>query len=382
MRALMAPSAARKAQAGNSVVEFAVVAPVLVMLVLYATYFHDGVRTKLKVQEAARFGAWEFTSLPMSDFFEGNHDTLFADAQQRIVKDLKVKYATFDSSRPDTALSETFIAKHTLLVDDAHLSPTNSKVELVDNQALSSVPGVGGALGGLGGLGNQGLDLLESLFKFNSKGLVSFEVTGRFENRILPQAFQDDRFKEKMTPTSLASFEMSDHVALIVDGWTLHNGQDSNLASGRTGGTEIAGKAGPHPFGAQVSRIQFLGIPGLIPDSVKTVATKIEQYFPLEFQDPLYLEGTPVASLNYRNAKSTDDWSCRGTSPDAPGHGEESLQKHGRHIDVGLDCFQTAPVRVTRVYNDSPLMKILHDSGKFYMRCNQEQASNPVSCAQ
>ena len=90
MRALTGGLAARKAQAGNSVVEFAVVAPVLVMMILYATYFHDGLRTKLKVQEAARFGAWEFTSLPMSDFIEGNHEALFTDAQTRIVKDLKV----------------------------------------------------------------------------------------------------------------------------------------------------------------------------------------------------------------------------------------------------------------------------------------------------
>jgi hypothetical protein len=50
------------AQDGSSLTEFAIVAPLFIMLVMWSQFFTDFGIFKLKVQEAARYGLWEMTA--------------------------------------------------------------------------------------------------------------------------------------------------------------------------------------------------------------------------------------------------------------------------------------------------------------------------------
>ncbi len=163
-------------QRGGSMVEFAIVAPVLVSLVFFADFFHSAVVVKLKTQEAAHFAAWEFTSLPLSDYYQGTaaaHQALFDKATNLIKTDLTAKYAGFDSSNPSAAQSD-FVAQHALRTDPAHLTFNLGDVPLDSQSTLSQIPGIGGLLGTLM---SAGLDVVgPSRFGYTMKGLVTVKV--------------------------------------------------------------------------------------------------------------------------------------------------------------------------------------------------------------
>lgn len=61
----------RSDERGQALVEFAVVVPLVVMVVLFAIWFYELIHVKLKVQEAARYAAWETTAFPMHSYMSG-----------------------------------------------------------------------------------------------------------------------------------------------------------------------------------------------------------------------------------------------------------------------------------------------------------------------
>jgi hypothetical protein len=70
-----------KSEEGSALTELAILAPVFLALIVGSFHLTDMVRAVLKVQEAGRLYAWEFTAHPLSDFQATNHGARFEAAR-------------------------------------------------------------------------------------------------------------------------------------------------------------------------------------------------------------------------------------------------------------------------------------------------------------
>ena len=80
-------------------VEFAVVVPLLVLVFLFALWFYELVYTKLKLQEATRYAAWETTSYPQHDYLEGKTGGLRLQMATQVSVEAMSRYSDLDSTR-------------------------------------------------------------------------------------------------------------------------------------------------------------------------------------------------------------------------------------------------------------------------------------------
>jgi len=107
---------ARRDTSGQALTEFAIVAPIIVMVLLFSIWFYELVHIKLKVQEASRYAAWEATSYPLHNYQDGpgQNTQLSADAMQQLQNDTMQRYADLDSSTQNTALlTQIFASAYT-----------------------------------------------------------------------------------------------------------------------------------------------------------------------------------------------------------------------------------------------------------------------------
>lgn len=77
-----------------------IVVPLIVMIFLFGQWFVEIVQIKLKVQESARYAAWEATAYPLHDYDRGP-DSLnesFGQMRVQVMADAVVRYADLDSS--------------------------------------------------------------------------------------------------------------------------------------------------------------------------------------------------------------------------------------------------------------------------------------------
>jgi len=85
---------------GSAILEFALVAPILIALILYSLFFSELVRAKLKLQEVARYAAWEMGSHPLSDYGTARPGAAFERAKTATVRDSEMRYGSLDSLEP------------------------------------------------------------------------------------------------------------------------------------------------------------------------------------------------------------------------------------------------------------------------------------------
>src|ERR1700737_546467 len=86
------------AHRGHAILEFALVAPLLVLLLLYSVYFTELVQAKLKLLEAARYAAWEVTSFSLSDFGSNQHEEVFRQAAGTVARATEERYRYLDGA--------------------------------------------------------------------------------------------------------------------------------------------------------------------------------------------------------------------------------------------------------------------------------------------
>ena len=61
-----------RGERGAATTELAIVGVLMIPIMMYAAYFYDALQIKLKVQEAARFAAFEWTNNPLHDYVNGH----------------------------------------------------------------------------------------------------------------------------------------------------------------------------------------------------------------------------------------------------------------------------------------------------------------------
>ena len=84
-------------EGGQALVEFAIVLPLIVTIFLFAQWSWELVQVKLKVQEAARYAAWEATAYPLHDYDKGKADG-FSKMRNAVMADTILRYGDLDSS--------------------------------------------------------------------------------------------------------------------------------------------------------------------------------------------------------------------------------------------------------------------------------------------
>lgn len=365
---------------GQAITEFALVIPVMIVILLYSMYFTELVRAKLKLQEASRYVAWEMTSYTLDDYGKTNHTKAFSLAEQASVLDAVDKYKDMESI--DDKTPGDFIAGYS----NVKAKIVNLDAPLITNP-ISSTSG-NAFINGLLGVLNGSVNAAYQHFGFNTKGKVQVEVSMQLDNRLLPQHFLDENggfFQADMWGgRNLQNVTMKNRFTLLASGWDLPDGADAEQHQSGAGGP----RAGVHRGGSdqgiytQVSRMSLLGAPsklGSIP-GFNQIMGLIGNFVP----NPI--TATYVVSHNYFDSKDSNNKE-RGCGASNPSHGATSglnnLQagngSDGPDIDhFRRSCYDTTPFRDTSRYGESNYRQMFMARGPYFMGCKKAQADDPA----
>ena len=100
---------------GQALTEFAIVVPIIVMVLLFSVWFGELVTIKLKTQEAARYTAWEVTAYKMHDYSKGTGSVskMSNQAMSKATKEATRRYADLNSTTTIPKGTRIFSAKWT-----------------------------------------------------------------------------------------------------------------------------------------------------------------------------------------------------------------------------------------------------------------------------
>ena len=382
-----------RAARGAATVEFALVVPLLVVILLFSMYLTELVRAKIKVLEAARHAAWELTSFPLSDFATADHDKAWTEAHDKVHEDAMARFGDMDSVEPD--LAPSFIA------DTSNLQVTIEKKDIpfFDVTLLTGTEGEGGnfATGIMNGI-NGGANAMLGLWGFNKQGMVTSRVSLDFNNRLLPRNYLNEGetgfFDTDFTGgRDLSTLTLSSHHALYADSWSMPDGQDAVVRERRAGAHRGGDLDKPHGIYQQVGRMTFLGLNSALD---KVGIGQVLDFLGNVIPNPL---GTFVVSHNYGPMRGDSDPNCEGI-PSYPGYANSpandargGLNSFYRPDYKNLDgddvfrprCFDTAPFRDRTDYNKKDkdgrdlngYIAIFKSRGEFFLGCKNAQAEDP-----
>ena len=387
------PLRSRRALRGAATVEFALVVPLLVVVLLFSMYLTELVRARIKVLEAARHAAWELTSFPLSDFANADHDKAWTEAHDKVHEDAMARFGDMDSVEPD--LQPSFIA------DTSNLQVTIERQDIpfIEAGLVLGNGGEGGDLAsGILNAFNGGANALLGGWGFNKQGMVTSRVSLDFNNRLLPRNYLNEGETGFFTTDftggrDLTTLTLASHHALYADSWYLVDGQDAVVRSRRAGAHRGGDLKMPHGLYQQVNRMTFLGL--------NTALDKVGIGGVLDFlgnvlPNPL---GTFVVSHNYGPMRGDSDPNCEGI-PSYPGYANSpandargGLNSFYRPDYKNLDgddvfrprCFDTAPFRDRTDYNAKDAdgrdlngyIAIFKSRGEFFLGCKNAQAEDP-----
>lgn len=326
---------------GGAAVELALLsALVMVPALFYLLLFFDISLAKIKLQEAARFAAWEFAVLEMSDWMNTDHDGRFNNTLMPGIKSRVQQYYGDDlnSLTPRFATSQV----NPLLTMSVQMQDTDFKIESREAR-IFDMAGV-----------TVAQDVIDQIFgwmKFNPKGLVYADVGATLKARFLPLNSMSS-FVPIPLLTSDTLALMPARVVLLADTWDIKEGP--NITEDASENTK---------FGAQVGRSAYLGFldtnssVGSALDKIGDVAAYVNVDLPTRTRR--------VMSFNYRD-RSDDtgktpalDVDNRPSKNNAPGK-----------------RFHTASLRLQSPKSTGEYYKTFVERlEKYYMGCPAEQTA-------
>lgn len=357
-------------QRGAAIVELALVIPLLVTMLLFSLFFCELVRGKLKLQEAARFAAFEMTSYTLTDYGSTNHAHAFDVAQQAVVKDTEERFQDFDSV--ETHRPFNFIAR---------FDPV--KVEIVDDPEeirLVQTPVDVGPLNAIVGSVDEALNQLVSTWGFNTHGRIKVRVSSAIHPTYLPQ-HEEDRSTggpfsvDGWGGQDLRSLKLSNTMWMVATGWDLPDGGDANATRGKAGRHGDPGGGGADSgLYTEVNRMTYFGLKSALtklPAGLGTIIDKVGFFFPA-------IVGTFVVDHNYKPGAAQ---ACNnGLHPAEPGL-QNFDQRTGGYPGVDwpqLRCYDTVPFRDTQDYDRSLYLQMFQARGEHFMGCKNPQADDPA----
>lgn len=364
---------------GAALVEFVLVAPILVVLLLISMFLTDLLTARMKLQEAARFAVWEMTSRTLSDYGAGDHDGAFDLARTQTLDDALQRYNDLDSLTDGARLGMA------TEIDGVAFTMTQMQVEL-GNEAYAPHIDEGGRSNLVNERAGGGLGSAFDRYGFNRNGKVQVEVTGTVRSTLLP-----DRYLQRSDGgwfdtdfSAMSEVPLRNRYTMIVDGWDLPDGGDAMIRNNRAGmhANDDASAGGQHGLHRQVEKMTFLGDCdgmmglGFAIDIVLMNVPGLGGLFPNKCV-------TAVVSHNYMRPASYMGW--RGSSdcgyPTYPADAMAGLNNLRETSVLDADkvrCYDTAPFRDTWTYGDSAYLKMFQARGENFMGCENAQADNPA----
>ncbi|MDF1562964.1 MAG: pilus assembly protein [Deltaproteobacteria bacterium] len=280
---------------GQSVVETALVVPVFVTLVFWAAFFFDLVDLRVRLQESARFAAWEATAYPLSDYESSDHDGAWAVARAEIGEAYTDLYADLDSADEQSTkarLATDFLVEPASLDNvEVRMADARGAKDVLPSEELSEVADV------LGGMLDSALGQVMDNLAFNRRGLVMAEVEATVHHKLLPRGYHA-RENGGMFSRALydaTSFRMRERAALLADTWALHDGR-SVLHEDRD-----------LPFYKQIERGHMLGALSSVPilETLAAVIDAVGDFVEDFFGIPSFTNGR-LASQSYEAGNDSD----------------------------------------------------------------------------
>lgn len=172
-----------RARRGGAMVEFAILAPILVVLILWSNYFWEVQYARIKAAEAARFVAFERT-------VRSDLNAIANEAQDR--------YKDLDGSTKGVDLGSSYRNRLTVTVTAVNQDAPLTQFSLSDMGSKGGASGIIGAV--VGALGATAELVAKAMDLDTSKGAVQADVEFKIQNAIIPQeialyttGFSDDR---------------------------------------------------------------------------------------------------------------------------------------------------------------------------------------------
>lgn len=381
-------------ESGAAAVETALLSLVMVPMVIYAIFFFDLSLINIKVLEAARYAAWELTSMRLSDWKNHSHmngeyvggkiNVISSEVKARWGDDLNGATSSdsnlnsFDGIYNESAsgLSVTVLdeegsggSSDTPAVSVDMKNETSYEQEQEVNANTESAPSEGvffqDALGKIQELLGKGASEGYEYFKFNTKGFVRTEVTARLKfNRTAP-IYKGENLLIGGIPIVRSKQK------LIVDSWDLKDGRDVDF--GQIGASSDDGGAGEE-FHGQIKKMVFVGFTENIAKVFGDVGGMVQEIFnKIGLRNPF----TPVVRSYALKEASDGSDSC-----------EKNKQacftlEDNRANPVGgaLNKFYTNVFKDTYEAAQSPYYQVYKKHGKgYYMGCDKPEVVDRQDC--
>jgi hypothetical protein len=382
---------ALRAPRGAATVEFALVVPLLVVILMFSMYLAELVRVKIKLQEVVRYTAWEMTSYVLSDFANFNHDGAYATASNRTLAEAQTRYQDLNSVE-ENAGNGTFVARFSnVLVTMQHKDITFfDTTEPLGTAQADDGPFAPDATNAASVLPSE----LLTQWNFNHKGWVRTDATMNFATVLIPTSYLDSgdgaMFDvDTFGGHNIANLPLRARFSMYANGWNMPDGADATMRDRRAGVHRGGNADMPHGLYRQVSQMTFLGLRGKFDFGALGIAQATDEFlFP---EDDPHFQGTFVVSHGY-GVNPTGTWSreCNGNGgPDSypsSGNAEEdaraglnNLEKFSELDHERPRCFDTAPFRDHQDMDDSLYLRIFKARGEYFMGCKKAQAEDPSS---
>lgn len=347
---------------GAAIVEFALVVPLLVSLLMFSIFLSEILRAKLKLQEASRYVAWEMTSYALSDYGNADHGKAFDIAMTASVKEATARYQDLDSIEPEGRFGTLLRAEPVQVV--------------IQNQSVAGMD-LSRAFEGSGGTGAEAasavgktLDSFLEHFRFNTKGQVEVELRGGLTSLLLPRSYlqkEDQGFftVDNWGGRNLSHMQVKNRFTLIANGWHLPDGGDAVVRSKQAG---VHGGGSDHGLSRQVDRMKFLGAGNYLDPVDLGALSKVAHFALPDFPGPF------VVAHNYKPGETARG--CNKSKHGAP-LGLNNLNSYPGLDDPAQRCFDTAPFRDTQSYDSSLYRKVFLARGENFMGCKNMQADMP-----
>jgi hypothetical protein len=340
--------------------------PIIVLVLWFAIYFWEVIQVRLKLQEAARFAVWEFTSYPLHDY-DGETGSRFDDFEEEVADLTMDLYEDLDSSdgasgagggEANYFLATGWELERVRLRDSEPPDLTGDwMVELGLDVLLTLEAWIESMLTSITNIYASGpvlwatrnVSSIDRRWGFNDQGWVSVDVRARVNNLMVPERFRGITSLEFENGRWVRdSLRLTEHSALLADSWRLNDGRD--VRHGDTSGG----------FYEQVNRIYLLdrdeATAAIAAIGVLRAACYVAPMSSLLLapQDTPDAADPVVVSLNHHVGED----------------GRITLQ-----VEDGRSTFDTAPLTVPHQGeggdDSTPYQDTLDNRGEYFMGCEE-----------
>lgn len=255
-----------KKNKGSALVEFALLATVMIPILLYTQYFSEAIHLQMKADEINYFVGWQLAAFKITDYGQSQKNTEVSARLETAINTVRAytvdKYSDFDSA--DQLPNSKFIMINPDPITNASITTEQLQISWLPQHADDT--GESSILTKIIGFINKGVNVVLGLYSFNyehagikSHVNVRYRVTERLSNnqKFMNRSdaggnggfFNGDMINQEMVNgINQGNGYTSPDFVVWFDTWSLADG--SNVEQGMYN----------HPFTKQVNRMMIFGL--------------------------------------------------------------------------------------------------------------------------